>query len=1020
MFIMRSDQSPIAAGLRALFCGAALGMVLALPAQAGFNPLSGPRLPASALPANVIMVFDNSSSMVISRIDGRTRLEVARDAAKKLIADNRHVHFGLFTFQNTEGYGDRRNAPGGQLLVGVGDISAESSSGIDRFNTLNSQLDAINPSSNPSSYTYTPLAETYYEVTRYLRGMRAFYPQSTSAAGREQFSSPISYRCQNNVGLILTDGLPTYDSEFPTDATDDPDIDNPMLEGIVNLPNWDGDSLGDSTGEGPEIEGSRFYLNDIAQFAYEIDLRSTQRHGLGIDAAGESWDDPDFSRQNLRTYTLGFALDDSRLEAVAKAGGGSYYTASSPEQLSVALNNVIQQINAPAGSGGAGVSSAQTLTAGSLYYRTQYNSLDWSGSIEALSLDSQGRAGSSVWSSDSTVTEDSAVRYQTWRVPHNNRLGTVLELDTDTYAGLAEDQRRLLDDAAGAQTGQALLDWSRGVEVSGYRSRARLMGDVINSALVMADARDAPAFRHFAGYVDYLHSKRTVMRSALLAGGNDGFLHVLAADTGEHRLAYLPASTHAALGARAATDYLQHGHVSGVDGDIVVGDAQLHGVWATMAVAGLGGGGRGLFAVRLFDQASGNDALGAEWEISSGTSGYRELGHSYGKPVIARLNGEWVVIAGNGYGGASGQPTLYVIRLSDGQLIRSLAAGSADSMIGNGLSAPQVVTNSLGEVTAAYAGDLHGRMWRFDLAGEYSDWAVAFDGAPLFTAETDTGVGQPISVQPVLVRHSQGGRLVIFGTGKLMEMADQFSTQLQAVYAVWDRPAGTGKLTAATLQPQHITGESSTANRRIRTVSRHRVNWNGARGDGWYLPLIMGNNAQGERVTRNMRIRGGRILFNTGLIQADSDPCVSTGVGWLMSLELFSGGMPAVPTLDSNDDGVVDSADSPQAGVSVEGGLPGDLVILEQPRILPADSAGDAADIPRPDAPAAPQRCDAATEFCPCDPAIDDCVCQPGDPGCRTIYCGQEYNLSATSTSVDRVVGSGNCHFNRVMWRQLM
>ena len=1023
MCIMWSEQSHLVVGVRTRVCGVVLGVLVALPAQAGFTPFGGPLLSASGVPPNVVMVFDNSSSMVINRIDGETRLDIARQAAKEVIGNNRHVNFGLFAFRDTEGRGDRRNASGGKLLVEVGDISAQNSAGVDRFNSLNSQLDALRPSTRSSAYTYTPLAETYYEVTRYMRGMRAFYPQSSSAANRAQFGSPIQYRCQKNVGVIITDGLPSYDSEFPTAVSQDPDIDNPALAGAVNLPNWDGDRAGDSTGEPLSTEGSRFYLNDIAQFAYEIDLRNVQRHAIGNDAVGQSWDDAAFPEQNLRTYALGFALDDARLAGVAEAGGGRYYTASNPEQLTGALNDVMREINATAGSGGGAVASAPVLATGSLYYRTQYNPLDWSGAIEALSLDAQGRAGTPVWSSDNTVTVDSAALYQTWRLPQNNRPGVVLALDKSTYTQLTEGQRRLLDEAAGAQAAQALLDWSRGADVSGYRLRARLMGDVINSSLALADAGAALASRNITGYVDYLQSKRANMYSSLLAGANDGFLHVLAADTGEHRLAYLPASAHAALGARAATDFVQNGHVSGVDGGIAVGDAQLNGVWATLAVAGLGAGGRGLVAVRLFDQVSGNAALGAEWEISPGTAGYSELGHSYGKPVFARLNGEWVVIAGNGYGGASGQPTLYVIRVSDGQLLRSLAAGTADAVTGNGLSAPQVVTNYHGEVTAAYAGDLQGRMWKFDLTGERSDWTVAFDGAPLFTAELEAGLNQPISAQPVLVEHPQGGRLVIFGTGKFLEAADLRSTAVQAVYAVWDRPGGEGNITAGTLQPQRIIGESSLGSRRVRTVSQDRVNWSGKRGDGWYLPLIAADRPQGERVTGNLLIRGGRLLFNTGFVQAGGDPCLSQGAGWLMSMDVFSGGMPAVATLDGNDDGVVDSADTPQAGVSIDGGLPGDLVILEQPRILPADGSDESHSpigAPSAGSPPAPQRCDAVTEFCPCDPAVDECACQPGDPDCRTIYCGQEYNLAATTTSVDLVVGSGNCRLNRVMWRQLM
>lgn len=1001
---------------RAWLCGAALGLAVALPAQASFNPLSGPILATSAAPPNVLMLFDNSSSMVINHLDGETRLQIAREVAKEVISRHREVRFGLFGFRATEGYGASRNAPGGQLLVEVGDISAASSAGIARFNALNTQLDALDPSTDAASYTYTPLAETYYEATRYMRGMRAFFPQSASEASREQFSSPIQYRCQKNVGLILTDGLPTYDSEFPDNAAVEPDIDNPALPGSVNLPNWDGDDRGDTSGGPVGAEGSRFYLNDIARFAYDIDLRNTDRPGVDHDAAGASWDDPAYPRQNMRTYTLGFALDDARLQGVAEAGGGRYYSAADREQLQAALSSAVQEIHATAGFGLGGVASGPELLAGSRLYRSRYDPRDWSGALEALSLDAQGRAGSLIWSSDQTVMANSAARYQTWRLPHGNQPGAVVKLDAETFTHLASGQRALLDGAAGDQSGQALLDWSRGVDVIGYRPRTRLLGDVVNSSLVLANPGVALASGRHAGYAEYLSAKRRQMRALVLAGANDGFLHVLAADTGEHRLAFLPASAHAAVGARAGLEGLHGAHVSGVDGAIVLADAALNGVWSTLAVAGMGAGGRGLFALRLFDASAGNAALGGLWEITPASSGFEELGFSYGKPVITQLNGESVVIAGNGYGGASGQPVLYVIRLSDGMLIRSIVAPGADSASGNGLSSVQVVNNSQGEAIAAYAGDLQGRLWKFDLEGAAADWRVALDGAPLFTAGLPENATQPISVQPVVVEHPQGGRMIVFGTGKLMEAADRQDTRLQAVYAVWDRPAGTGNLTVATLQPQRIISESSAGNRRVRTLSQNRVNWNGPRSDGWYLPLILGSNAQGERVTRNLLVRGGRILFNTMLLQDDADPCTHTGSGWLMSMDLFSGGMLQVATLDSNDDGIVDSADALVAGVSIDSGLPGDLVVLEQPRMQPAGADAHAGPLD----PAAPGVCDAATTFCPCDPQVDVCLCPPGDSECRSIYCGQEYHLVATSTSVERVIGAGNCRFNRILWRQLM
>ncbi|WP_373185380.1 PilC/PilY family type IV pilus protein [Halopseudomonas sp.] len=991
-----------------LACGILAGLLVTLPAQAAFNPLSGPILSAPAVAPNVVMLFDNSSSMALNSVGNETRLTVARDVAKELIGNNRNVRFGLFGFRDTVTTGGVRDAPGGDLLVDLGDISAGTVAGDTRFNALINSLDRISPSVS-APYTYTPLAETYYEMTRYLRGLPAFYPQSLAAANRQQFVSPVQYRCQRNYGLVITDGLPTYDSEFPAAASEDPDIDNPDVAGALNLPDWDGDANGDVNSNDPGAEGSTFYLDDIAGFAFDTDMRNANRNGVSTDLAGLDWDDPAFPIQNMRTYTVGFALNDSNLERAATLGGGWYYTAASRQELSSALGRALGEINSTPGSAGGGVASGPELTSGSQFYRAQYDPADWSGTIDAYAINSAGGLGSLSWSSDSTVTANSNALYQIWRQPSGARPGAVVTLDTNAYSRLGSGQRAALDHAAAPNRGQDLLDWSLGRPVAGYRSRGRLLGDVVNSSLVLARAGQALGRREHSGYDSYLTDKRRNMVSSLLVGSNDGFMHVLAASDGAHRLAFMPASVQPALGARARVDFVRNGHHSGVDGAIVVGDVELKSTWTTLALGGFGAGGKGLVGLRLYDQSAGNGALGGLWEISPATTGYADLGHVYGKAVIARLDGRWVAITGNGYGGAAGQPILYVIDLADGSLLKSIAAGSADPASGNGLSAPRVTTDSNGRALAAYAGDLQGRLWKFDLTGPPGDWQVAFAGDPLFRAAIASNPSQPITVQPTLLDHPQGGRLVLFGTGKFLEAADRLDTSVQAFYAVWDKPGGAGNLSYSHLQPQRILTESTSGGRSVRTISSHRVNWNSTSGQGWYLPLLHGP-ATGERVIRNIVTRGGRVLFNTALIKPGTDPCVSTGGGWLMSIDSFSGGMLPVATLDSDGDGLVDTGDPLSAGVNLSGGLPGDLVVLELPRIRPLDAAR----------PLAPGSCDPALEFCPCDPTVDDCVCDPADTACKNIYCGQEYNFSQTTNTLELVAGSGQCRFRRVMWRQLM
>ncbi|WP_446916514.1 PilC/PilY family type IV pilus protein, partial [Klebsiella pneumoniae] len=62
----------------------------------------------------------------------------------------------------------------------------------------------------------------------------------------------------------------------------------------------------------------------------------------------------------------------------------------------------------------------------------------------------------------------------------------------------------------------------------------------------------------------------------------------------------------------------------------------------------------------------------------------------------------------------------------------------------------------------AYAGDLRGNLWRFDLTGNNPT------ATRIFTATSPEGQAQPITMQPVVADHPEGkvGSVVYFGTGK--------------------------------------------------------------------------------------------------------------------------------------------------------------------------------------------------------------------------------------------------------------
>lgn len=843
------------------------------------------------------------------------RMGVAKTVAKQIVADNiSGVRFGLATFRpggDSSGIGtEDYEQQGGIIQSGLGATKA----------TLDSKVNSL------YGTTFTPLAEAYYDVIRYYRGLASSYN-----AAPANISDQVQYRCQKNFGIVVTDGAPTYDSVFYNNSTD-PDRDNPAVGETNNLPNWDGLSPSPpaaySDGNSSlslSNEGSTYYLDDIAKFAYDIDIRPNA--GV-LDNAGKSFETTAFNQQNVKTYTVGFAQDNQMLKDAAFYGRGKYYTATDSAGLTSALTQALNEISAQAGSGGAGASSSTSLTTETRYYKTLYDPSDWRGTVEAYSLSpTTGRLLARVWSTDSTITpSNNGATYQTY----NTGTNSVVSL---AYANVSATQQATLNAGLpSGVTGSQLVDWAKGTAVTGLRARTVLLGDVINSTLerVSSTERLASDIAGSTSYDSFIAAKAS-MTNSLLVNSNDGFFHVINADTGGHRYGYMPSSVFPQLKVVAATDYATGGgHKFMVDGGITVADAEVNSTWSTVAVAGMGGGGKSMFAVKLF--SAGNNSINALWEVtapatSTPANAWNNLGFTYSKPLVARnASNQWVAIFGNGYGSHLGKASLYVVNLSTGQVIQELVVdANASGTEPNGLSSPQMVVNAQYQVQKVYAGDLRGNLWEIDMSGGTA--SVANGGSPLFAA----GSNHPITAKPLVIEHEdEGGHMVLFGTGKLMEAVDKLSTELQTFYAIWDKPGSTGTVSSSSLQSQAFVDEVDiTANNVTQTyytTTENEVDWSTKRG--WYLPLVLDGDLEGERVIYPAQTTLGRVIFVTAKVDA-VDPCESTGSGKLVELDAISGSMLTYPVLDTNGDGTIDDDDARVSGLGIEDGLPGLPVIID-------------------------------------------------------------------------------------------
>ncbi|PWE43978.1 pilus assembly protein [Pseudomonas prosekii] len=844
------------------------------------------------------------------------RINVARNVSTSLVTSNRGLRIGLASFNAPT---SNNSGNGGYIARSVADLTAVSGSVTQaqadtNYNTL------INGINGLSAVANTPLAETYYEITRYFRGLAPFYNTTPST-----YTSPIQYRCQKNYGVVITDGLPTYDRTFPT--TD------PLGSG--RLPNWDGIS-NDGNDPNGDDEGDTLYLDDIAKFAFDIDMRST-----GTDLAGKAWNAADFPKQNMNTYTVGFTAANQMLSDAAAYGQGLYYQANDAAGLNAALSSALSNITSKAGSGGSGVTSSSTLSSGSSYYQTTYDPKDWRGTIKAFGVTASGSVNTAVvqWNTDNVIVPGAAApTYQSWNTLNNAPV-------TLAYGNFSPAQQTTLNqNLPTGIVGNDLVEWSKGVNKVGLKVRTVLLGDIINSPLALASptAQTAADLVGDPAYTTYLASKAANMSASLVVNANDGFLNVINAGNGTRRYAYMPSSVLPSLRYIADPNYINGvSHKFLVDGQVGIFDAQLGTAWKTLALGGTGAGGKTFYAVQLFDASAGN-AFRALWEISAPatsipTNVFNDLGYAYARPEVARLaDGRWAAFISNGYGSNSGVAALYVVDVRDGSLIKKIVIDSTETT--NGLSSVELRVNSQNVVQAAYGGDLKGRLWKFDLSATAPEtWGVAFAGKPLFT--TPGGATQPITAQPLLADNAQGGKQIFFGTGKFNETPDKINKDLQGFYSIWDADGGGGQLTVANLQSQSITGvTSSSTGGQFITTTQNETTYPAEKG--WYLPLVYNNVLTGERVINQASLVAGRIVFTTASVDT-TDPCASFGTGKLVELDAFSGKMLNYAVLDTNGDGLVDSTDSISSGVIFTGGIPTlNAIVNNASRKIVNDSSG--------------------------------------------------------------------------------
>ncbi|MGE5198242.1 MAG: PilC/PilY family type IV pilus protein, partial [Rhodospirillaceae bacterium] len=357
--------------------------------------------------------------------------------------------------------------------------------------------------------------------------------------------------------------------------------------------------------------------------------------------------------------------------------------------------------------------------------------------------------------------------------------------------------------------------------------RSQPLGAIVDSTPAMLDppSLDPPPDPDYPAFsTDHVNR-----RSLAFVGANDGMMHAFDARTGMEVWAYVPFNLLPKLKA------LREGQAVGsyqyfVDSSAKIADVKVGDKWRTYLMFGQGPGGTfyQTLDVSLTDLAaaappesddtsslltffSQPDRIPFVWSFpargdfdatilpygdiaASAQTVAKTVGETWSDPAVGQVqnsSSEWIAVVGSGFfarsrelapnrGGTKAGTTFYVLKMTDGTLLKSVDVGSdnvAEAVyldvnkdgvaelidtcslandcrrIKNALQADPVATGppNTRYITKAYIGDLDGRVWRFDMrldASGNAEFASApiklFDAGnthPIFASMASVNVG---------------------------------------------------------------------------------------------------------------------------------------------------------------------------------------------------------------------------------------------------------------------------------------
>ena len=601
------------------------------------------------------------------------------------------------------------------------------------------------------------------KLTSTSEGIMPSFPQHSGtslfqAGSTSQYRSPITHRCQQNIILVVTDGLPSL---YPTGLN----LIRNLISGTAFPP---GEGLTANCDVSNDALDNEWCMEELGYYMNNTDMSSTL---TGV--------------QNVSTHVIACYgdADETVWRNTTRVSGGEYYSVANSAGLAEALTGILERLNATSGSFAAPVTSTQAFNSlqnsDDVYYTVfePQAGPSWRGNLKRYQLgtdnqiyDANGNlaidpatgffrgSATSFWSNtvDGQVVTSGgmAEKITAIRSLYSNISGDSSVDLSSSNNQLHENNTGITEamlNATSATERTEILKWARGVDIDDSDGD----GSTTDNRTAIGD----PLHTQPQVVTYFSDTSGSVVDKTVFFTTNDGFLHAVNAEDGTTEFGFIPKALlpnqKVYRDGSTASGAIK---IYGMDGPMTVWFNDVNGdgdiLQANNGTADTGEhvylyltmrrGGNNIYALDVTDRNNPElkwilkGDLDNNHQLDSRTTNpdFNELGQTWSAPLLARVN--WngterqVLLFGAGYdvdtdtqattlSGSDIGNAIYMVDAETGAKLWTASSRGYANLSVSGMSYAIAADLALMDINQDglldffYAADVGGQLFRFDI-----------------------------------------------------------------------------------------------------------------------------------------------------------------------------------------------------------------------------------------------------------------------------------------------------------------